>query len=1274
MRSVPRLPAFDGPRQASWVTSKREDPAARVARVPRDAANELIALPPIPQIEALNRELEELGTTPPTAVASTSVLVRVSPPSRPGAPCARAESGGPRGDAVVVRDPFLPEGATLSQAERRLAFSHVVGPSADHAACHRPWLDAAAPWIVSRQLNLSIVAIGGRGAGKSHLLWGAGGGTSSDAGGQGIVSRVVDDCLRACRAGGGVVAVDESSEGGGGEEEEEEEAKGTKTRGAGRFRVGVSCWEIVGDCLVDLLDPSPRDDAAAHPSPTARPRGPGAKPCAAGRVRRSWAGAGAGEWVDARAVAVSTSGGVERALRAAQARSSGFGDPAAIAAGPGARAAGHQGSAPALGGRPAPLPNRAHFFLRLAVVDTVRGTVATVTAADLVGLAPGSTGGAATSPGKGRGDDPLAPAAREARSAARDLLSVSRLLMDLSRRPDPEGGASAAPRPVPAARDGRLAETLAPLLGGNGRCHLAAVVSPDADDHLATLETLRLAARAATVRTACLPCRLVVGDGSADAPPTAAAVSAAARALFVPLRLALPGPATTRTGLRTTGGGPVGGPRPVEPVERAADALAFRGLCRPPAAEEAAAARSDGGGGCAVSPVAAPSPRPVRPPGSGRRDSTGPLPGPSVLRRSSRYGDDADGGGPAGGASPTGRGGGGGSTGPRRALTWEDVAAAAAASQLDDAHAPDPALGETARPPEDPLRALAETGLSQGRRWGAGAGGAWVAADDPAAAAAEFSPFAPSAPASSPGPGPGPGPRRPPGRRAPTTALLSPSPADALGREVRRAAADARISLRGLADRGLDASAWGTGDDDPAAGDVAAAAAAASADASAAVDADDRREPPPARAGPSTTTDPPADDAPPPSPAAAVAALAAERAGRAADVDVMMARISALEAALERAATERDAARSAAAEWEERALEAELAALGAEAEASPGPSAARRGAGRRAPAPAGPEASPRRTPPPSPGPGGPDPAGPAPAVPPGGKAPADERERATRRALRRVEAERDRLLAERDGADRTRELLRLAKVGRQQAEKRCNALLSELNEQRAATRQAGLRAQECAAAAEEALRARAAAELERDRTREARRSLAADVDALRRQVLRLRVDARDGRGGASGPGRWARPPGAEWGPGATPGLRPGPFSGVGAPTGEGPPRGVDRALELLKTLRSHVPRYTPAWDASERLVSELNLVGRERDEMRDREACLVDAAARARLGLPAGFGGNAGTGDADASAGADAEVKWATSDPAEYRDASAGRSGPRGAGEPVALPRLRSAT
>lgn len=60
--------------------------------------------------------------------------------------------------------------------------------------------------------------------------------------------------------------------------------------------------------------------------------------------------------------------------------------------------------------------------------------------------------------------------------------------------------ADSAAKQVTSARDGTLMQLVGPLLAGNARTFMLAAVSPNADDYLDTVNTLRIATRAQNIQ------------------------------------------------------------------------------------------------------------------------------------------------------------------------------------------------------------------------------------------------------------------------------------------------------------------------------------------------------------------------------------------------------------------------------------------------------------------------------------------------------------------------------------------------------------------------------------------------------------------------------------------------------------------------------------------------------------------------------------------------------------------------------------------------------
>ena len=214
--------------------------------------------------------------------------------------------------------------------------------------------------------------------------------------------------------------------------------------------VGLSAWEIVANDTVDLL-------AHSHPN-------------VLDRIHLS---AIPGASMDFSTVQVATAAEVERVMALVRARSTNWGTE-------------H--------GREVALPNRAHSFVRLLLYDPNARAISTLHFVDLVGAQSLS----GRSPFTRR--DPLSQQERERRIVNQHLLAFSRIVTEISQR----SGEEAAERKVLSARDSKLTQHLGPLLAGNNRTFLLATVSPDGDDYIDTLNTLRVAHRATSITTACM--------------------------------------------------------------------------------------------------------------------------------------------------------------------------------------------------------------------------------------------------------------------------------------------------------------------------------------------------------------------------------------------------------------------------------------------------------------------------------------------------------------------------------------------------------------------------------------------------------------------------------------------------------------------------------------------------------------------------------------------------------------------------------------------------
>ena len=192
-----------------------------------------------------------------------------------------------------------------------------------------------------------------------------------------------------------------------------------------------------------------------------------------------------------------------------------------------------------------------------------------------------------------------------------------------------------------------------------------------------------------------------------------------------------------------------------------------------------------------------------------------------------------------------------------------------------------------------------------------------------------------------------------------------------------------------------------------------------------------------------------------------------------------------------------------------------------------------------------------------------------------------------RREVQRSEHARGRLQAEVDGLKKAQRSMLVNKRQAVAGHARVRELQSRLEAREKELVERGLAVREAEASAEDVgdqLR----------RTREHLDHMALenkeqrqDIKALREQVLMLKMELTEERGGASRV----------------------------AISGEGPPRGESRALELLKQLQNHIPRFSRGEEIADRLVSELNVLQRQRVAMQERERSLMGLAA---LGVEAG--------------------------------------------------------
>jgi hypothetical protein len=164
---------------------------------------------------------------------------------------------------------------------------------------------------------------------------------------------------------------------------------------------------------------------------------------------------------------------------------------------------------------------RAHAFVRLVVVKEPSGIVSELHVCDLVGARPLGLAEVNDGLGESMGKSNV-EGDRDRRGAARQLLALSRVVDELSRRSPASDGSDEVQdgvadssvrdvitaKAVRGARDSRLTMTLAPLMASGAKTFMLCTVSPLPDDHLDTLNTLRVAMRCARIDAACVKRRL----------------------------------------------------------------------------------------------------------------------------------------------------------------------------------------------------------------------------------------------------------------------------------------------------------------------------------------------------------------------------------------------------------------------------------------------------------------------------------------------------------------------------------------------------------------------------------------------------------------------------------------------------------------------------------------------------------------------------------------------------------------------------------------------
>ena len=355
------------------------------------------------------------------------------------------------------------------------------------------WRDVA-DWL-HRGFDAVVVAHGQSGSGKTRALFGDGGG-ASERDRPGLVSRVVR-ALFARR-----------------DRNEDTLPHATPSHGGSRadMRFAVSAWELLpsGDA-VDLLDPSGSGKGFAI-------SGSGSQGGAGDRF-------GAGDRLSrVRCVEVRDAEACEAALTLARRASKNWTVPA--------RANARAPTEGFAGAAATPRPGRAHAFFRLACVSAeTSDVVAELHVVDLIGAGslelhestsddddenePVEEHRAGLARGQSRKTD-------DRRAVARQLLAFGRVVDELASR-ETVATVSTGDTHVPtesrtvstiavAARESRLTQILAPLLAAGARLFFLACVSPLDVDRLDTLETMRVAQRAARLRSACVRRRMAAPE------------------------------------------------------------------------------------------------------------------------------------------------------------------------------------------------------------------------------------------------------------------------------------------------------------------------------------------------------------------------------------------------------------------------------------------------------------------------------------------------------------------------------------------------------------------------------------------------------------------------------------------------------------------------------------------------------------------------------------------------------------------------------------------
>lgn len=477
-------------------------------------------------------EVAELGGSDDVRVGTVEVVARVAAPAHPDKPTGDARGAGLEavGDQIVVtgaprkRRKKGAKGGHAGGEQRCQRVSLALGSGASDAEVFETLGDTVLEWLWEG-FNTAVVALGQRGTGKSRVLFGAGGGrlpgggcdfgdeegggssseSSSDTGGaaadgadatpatcarHGLVARLLAglfariDAANAANAaaGGGAAA-----------------AAGGQS---GVYVVGISCLELLGNRVVDLLDPepAPKHGAGTPPSPAHASRVSGR--AQGGKSPGTGAADAAGSATTLRVASLADA--LDVLLRLSRARSANW-------------AHARRGERSASGRRRSAVPvaaesQRAHSFVRVVLYNRQQRLVSSLHIANLVGWAPRASCGVPPAPPAPSGASNKRSDARLERLVSRQQAAMAKLVQDLAEVSGPraQGGASSGSpdrsrrQVVAAAQSSKLNQLLGPLLAGNCKPFVLATLSPAAVDGKGSATTLDVCGAAMQVASACV--------------------------------------------------------------------------------------------------------------------------------------------------------------------------------------------------------------------------------------------------------------------------------------------------------------------------------------------------------------------------------------------------------------------------------------------------------------------------------------------------------------------------------------------------------------------------------------------------------------------------------------------------------------------------------------------------------------------------------------------------------------------------------------------------